>query len=50
MAISTTVWDSADYLKTAEDRRLYLEACLEECQDDPDWIVHVLSVIARADL
>ncbi len=35
MALTTTPWDSAEYLKTEEDIRLYLEACLEEAGDDP---------------
>ena len=49
MADNTTRWDSADYLKTEEDVRLYLEACLEEAGDDPPaFIAHALSVIARA--
>ena len=48
MALSTTRWDSAKYLKTDEDIRLYLEACLEEAGDDPAFIVHALGVISRA--
>ena len=48
MTITTTRWDSADYLKTEEDVRLYLEACLEEAGDDPAFIAHALGVIARA--
>ncbi len=48
MTLSTTRWDSAEYLKTDEDIRLYLEACLEEAGDDPAFIVHALGVIARA--
>jgi probable addiction module antidote protein len=48
MAISTTPWDSAEYLKTEEDIQLYLEACFEEADDDPALIVHALGVIARA--
>ena len=48
MAVNTTRWDSAEYLKTAEDMLLYLEACLEEAGDDPAFIAHALSVIARA--
>ena len=48
MALSTTPWDSAEYLKTDEDIRLYLEACLEEAGDDPAFIVQELRVIARA--
>ena len=48
MAIKTTRWDSAEHLKTDEDIRLYLEACLEEAGDDSTFIVHALGVIARA--
>ncbi len=48
MGITTTRWDSAEYLKTEEDIQLYLEACLEEAGDDPAFIVHALGVIARA--
>ena len=48
MAIKTTRWDSAEYLKTDEDIQLYLEACMEEAGDDPSFIVHALGVIARA--
>lgn len=48
MTIGTTLWDSADYLKTEEDIQLYLEACLEEAGDDSTFITHALDVIARA--
>ena len=48
MAIITTRWDSAEYLKTEEDIQLYLEAALEESGDDPNAIIHAFSVIARA--
>ena len=48
MAIKTTRWDSAEHLKSDEDIQLYLEACLEEAEDDPSFIVHALGVIARA--
>ena len=47
MTLSTTRWDSAEYLKTDEDIRLYLEAGLEEVGDDPAFLVHALGVIAR---
>ena len=48
MAIRTTRWDSAQHLKSEEDIQLYLEACLEEADDDdPALIVHALGVIAR---
>ena len=48
MALATTRWDSAEHLKTEEDIRFYLEACLEEAGDDPAFIVHALGVVARA--
>ncbi len=48
MSINTTKWDSSEYLKTKEDMKLYLEACIEEAGDDPSFIVHALSVVARA--
>jgi probable addiction module antidote protein len=48
MAILTTRWDSAEHLKTEEDIQMYLEACLEEADDDPTLIVHAFGVIARA--
>ena len=48
MPISTTRWDSAAHLQTEEDVQLYLEACIEEAEDDPALIIHALGVIARA--
>ena len=48
MAITTTRWDSAEYLKTEEDIQLYLEACIEEAGDDPSFIIHAFGVIARS--
>lgn len=48
MGIKTTRWDSAEFLESDEDIQLYLEACIEEAGDDPAFIVHALSVIARA--
>ena len=48
MALATTHWDSAEHLKTEEEIRLYLEACLEEAGDDPAFIVHALGVVAHA--
>jgi len=46
MAVETTRWDSAEYLKTHEDIAAYLDAVLEE--DDPALVAHALGVIARA--
>ena len=48
MPINTTQWDSVEYLKTEEDVQLYLEACLEEAGDDPDFIAPALDVINRS--
>ena len=48
MTIQTTRWDSAEHLKTDEDIQLYLEACLEESEDDPALLLHALNVVARA--
>jgi len=44
----TTPYDTADYLKTEEDRALYFEACLDEAGDDPAFIAKALGDIARA--
>lgn len=41
-------WDSAEYLKTAEDIANYLDACMEEAGDDPAFIAKALGTIARA--
>lgn len=46
MAERFSRYDTAEHLKTAEDRALYLDACLEE--GDPKLITHALGVIARA--
>ena len=48
MSIETSRWDSAEHLKTDEDIRLYLEACMVEAGDDPAFILHAFGVIARA--
>lgn len=41
-------YDSADYLRTAEDIRNYLEAVMEEGGDDPAYVARALGVVARA--
>ncbi|EFA9079793.1 putative addiction module antidote protein [Escherichia coli] len=41
-------WDSAEYLKTEEDMAAYLDACIEEAEDDPALIAAALGDIARA--
>ena len=48
MTLKTTPWDSADYLKTEEDRAAYLEACLDEAPDDPAFIAQALGAVARS--
>ena len=47
MALKTTRYDTADYLKTKKDVVAYLNAVLEE--DDPALIAHALGVVARAE-
>ena len=41
-------FDSADYLNTFEDVAAYLEAVLEEADDDPKVIAAALGAIARS--
>ena len=41
-------YNSADYLKTDEDIAGFLEAAIEEGGDDPAFMAHARSVIARA--
>lgn len=48
MTITLSRFDAADYLKTPEDMRDYLEACMEEGGDDPAFIAQALGVVARA--
>ena len=43
-----TRWDATDYLDTAEDVRLYLEACLNEDPGDGSLIRAAFNDIARA--
>jgi len=43
----TTPYDTADYLKSDEDMRLYFEVILEEDPGDGSLIRHALGVIAR---
>ena len=47
MALKTTRYDTADYLKTKKDVMAYLNAVFEE--DDPALIAHALGVVARAE-
>jgi len=48
MVLETSRWDTAEYLETEEDIQLYMEACIEEADGDPAFIVHALGVVARA--
>jgi len=41
-------WDSAEHLKTEQDRVLYLQACMEEAGDDAAFIAKALGTIAHA--
>ena len=47
MAEKFSRWDVADYLDTAEDRALYLDACIEEDPGDGSLIRSALGDIAR---
>ena len=44
--LKTTIWDSADYLKTDRDIAEYLDAALED--GDAALIAHALGVVARS--
>lgn len=48
MAIKTTPWDSAEYLKDEADIAAYMAACMEEAGDDAAFIAQSLGVVARA--
>ena len=46
--VKTTPYDVAEHLRTPEESAAYLEACLEEAQDDAAFIAKALGDIARA--
>ena len=48
MPLKTTPWDSADYLRTEEERASYLAAALEESPDDAAFITTALGTVARS--
>lgn len=48
MVVKTVLWDTAEHLKSDEDIRLYLEACMEEAGDDPAYLLQALGTVARA--
>lgn len=43
-----TLFDAADHLKSREDIVAYLEACLEEDDEDPAFLAAALGDIARS--
>ena len=48
MAETFSLWDAADHLRSKEDMRLYLEACVEEDPGDGSLIRAALNDIARS--
>lgn len=48
MTIKIRKWDSAEHLKTDEDMQAYLQACIEESNNDAAFIAKALGNIARA--
>lgn len=45
----TTPYDTAEYLRTPEERALFLEIMIEETNGDPVWIMRALNTIARSE-
>jgi probable addiction module antidote protein len=43
-----TRYDVAEHLRTPEEMAAYLDACLEEADEDPAFIAKALGDIARA--
>ena len=50
MRVKTTAWNIKDYLKTPEQRALYLEAAIEEAKKDGDvkFLAIAFSDVAKA--
>lgn len=48
MSETFTKWDAAEHLRTAEDARLYLQACADEDPGDGSLIRAALNDVARA--
>ncbi len=48
MTIKLRKWNSAEHLKTDEDMQAYLQACIEESNNDAAFIAKALGNIARA--
>lgn len=41
-------WDSVEYLDSDEEIQAYLDACIDDSEGDPAFIIHALATIARA--
>lgn len=48
--MKTSLWDSAQYLKSEGDRAAYLEICEEEAPNDPEFLVRAVEVVMRSRL
>ena len=48
MTETFTKWDAAEYLRTAEDAQLYVQACADEDPGDGSLIRAALNDVARA--
>jgi probable addiction module antidote protein len=48
MKTTTSPYDLAEHLRAPEEMAAYLEACIEEADDDAAFITKALSDIARA--
>jgi probable addiction module antidote protein len=46
--VKTRPWDTAERLRTGQERTDFLDACFAEGRDDPAFIAHALGIIARA--
>lgn len=46
--VKTAPWDAADYLDSPEAIAAYLDAAVEEAQDDPSFLLVALETVARA--
>src|SRR3546814_17038283 len=48
MALKTTPYDSARYLRTDEERAAYLATCMEEAPEAAAFIAYTVGVVARS--
>jgi len=46
--VKTAPWDAADLLDSPEAIAAYLDAAVEEAQDDPGFLLTALDTVARA--